>query len=374
MSSVESKYKIMSIHWGLIPGGVAKYAQSVDLVGEYEDLNTCSVLIHNPKWDLDKGGYAAIVPEKILINARYDISWVLKLRKLIKVYQPDCLFVFGFNGAFAAWLASIGTHIPILASWHGDYFASSFAQKLRAPFIGLVEKLMYRHVVRHVVAVSEYSAKRLIKKGILQKKISVIHNGIPVNQDICRRKNDHPDVFVGTGCRLSEQKGLFWLLDAVALIREQNPKIRFVIWGDGPQKKILEQKAKTLGITDVLTFTGYVDDIGQRLLTLDIFMMSSYAEYFSIALLEAMRAGLPIVATDVGGNPEAVKSGVDGLLVPVEDHEAFCAAILELAGSVSKRCQFGQSARQRFERLFSDKIMIKRTAEWFMDKLNLIQN
>lgn len=366
--------KILNIHWGLIPGGVAKYAQSLDNVGKFAALKSCSVIIQNENWPLDLSVSRRIKPEMIFIQSRFDLSWIRKLKIVIEKESPNAIFVFGFNGAFAAWFASLGTGIPILASWHGDYFASSLAQKIRAPFIELLEKLMYRHVVQHVVAVSDYSARRLIAKGIPAQKISVIHNGIPLNQEICQVKDDHSDMLVGTGCRFSEQKGLFWLLDAIALIKERNSKIRFVIWGDGPQKRRLEQKASELGITDILSFPGYVDDIGQKLLTLDIFMMSSYAEYFSIALLEAMRAGLPIVATQVGGNPEAVRSGVDGLLLPLEDCKAFCDAILELAESPATRCKFGKSARQRFERKFSDEIMIKRTAGWFMEKLNWVRN
>ncbi len=367
-------YKIISIHWGLIPGGVAKYAASLEMLDEHAPIKIRSVVINNKNWPIDKNTLKTIKPYLISIRGRWDLSWMLPLRSVIKKEKPDALFVFGFNGAFAGYIASIGLSIPILASWHGDYYASNLVQKIRAPFINLIEKIFYRHVIKNIIAVSRFAGNRLQDKGVPSNKIEIIHNGItaPKGLPVSPEKRQKQvgrfsgKILVGTCCRLCEQKGLIWMLDSIALVKKNNPDIEFVIWGDGPQRELLFNKAADLDITDILTFAGHVDNIEECLNKLDLFIMTSYAEYFSIALLEAMQTGLAIIATDTGGNPEAVRNGVDGILVPIENPRTMADTILTLASSKEQRTMLGTNAKKRYEDDFTKDIMIIKTAQWFL--------
>ena len=118
--------------------------------------------------------------------------------------------------------------------------------------------------------------------------------------------------------------------------------------GERPELRPLKTKAKTLGIDDVIDFPGYQSNIASWLAHADIFLMPSLSEAHSIGLLEAMRAGKAIVATHVGGNPESIRNGIDGILVPAQNAEALAEGIKKLLESKELRSSLGQSARQRF--------------------------
>jgi glycosyltransferase involved in cell wall biosynthesis len=173
-------------------------------------------------------------------------------------------------------------------------------------------------------------------------------------------------LLAGTACRLAAQKGLEWFLRAIAVVVRTQGNIRFVLWGDGPQHGYLERLIKELGIGKHVAMPGYRSDINRCLAALDIFCMSSYAEYFSIALLEAMRAKLPIVATKVGGNPEAIESGVEGILVPAADPEALATGILAFANDRQLREKMALKAQERFLRHFTSEKMVEKTASWLL--------
>ncbi|GAU07371.1 glycosyltransferase family 4 protein [Desulfoplanes formicivorans] len=370
--------KIVMIHWGLIPGGVSKYAKSIENIDKYNKIQSTTIIINNEKWIFDSRFSDGVNHSLIMIKGRWDATWVKKLRDMVKKEKPDCIFIFGFNGGLAAFLATIGLNIPILASWHGSYYPSSCMQKIRAPFVEIIERVIYKYVVKHVIAVSKYAAHMLEEKGIPQQKITIIHNGISNDLTTYAKSEKNENiisfnqhrVMVGTCCRLSEQKGLKWFLDAIALVKKKDPTVKFIIWGDGPQKQELKKKSIELQIDDVLEFPGYVKDINTCLAKLDIFVMSSYVEYFSIALLEAMRAGLAILATDAGGNPEAVRHGKEGLLTPVDAPQEFADSLLRLVNSKSLRNELGKNAQRRFENTFTEDQMIQKTADWFLKSIN----
>ena len=370
--------KILMVHWGLIPGGVSKYAKSIENINKYGKIQNKSIVIHNAQWMFDSQFSEKVNHSLIMIKGRWDITWVRKLRKMVEKEKPDCIFVFGFNGGLAAFLATIGWDIPILASWHGSYYPSTFIQKMRAPFIEVIERFIYKYVTYGNIAVSKYAASMLEEKGIPPQKTAIIYNGISKNSATDTKSgvseskmlSNHHHVLVGTCCRLSEQKGLKWFLEAIALVKREDPTVRFIIWGDGPQKQELEKRALELQINDVLEFAGYVKHIDSCLEKIDIFVMTSYVEYFSIALLEAMRAGLPILATNAGGNPEAIRHGKEGLLTPVDAPHEFADSLLELVNSKSLRNELGANARHRFEDKFTEDKMIQKTANWFMESLH----
>jgi len=362
----------MSIHWGFIPGGVAVYARHIEEVGSYAPLSIKSVCINAPDWSFDKENAAHMNMNIISIKGREDLSWARKVRKLIKDESPDLILTHGFNGAFVGAVAGRGLNIPIVSSWHGDYFPSTLTQKIRKPFFDFLLKILFRKHVKAIVTVSHFSKRALLEKGIDEKKITVVHNGIPPesvpvgNKQRVRNELGVTDGYLlaGTACRLAAQKGLEWFLRAVATVVGREKNIRFVLWGEGPQRRFLEDLIDELGIGEYISLPGYRSDISRCLQALDVFVMSSYAEYFSIALLEAMRAQLPIVATDVGGNPEAIGTGKEGILVPAANPQALAQGILTLVNDRPKREQMALEARHRFLTEFTSEKMVKQTAAW----------
>lgn len=369
------KYNILSLHWGFIPGGVAAYVSNIDEVDRYSPLTIRSFCISAPEWPIDYDSLKLIGMELISIKDRLDFSWVKKIRKIFKIEKPDLILTHGFNGVFVAAIAGAGLGVPIFSSWHGDYFPSTPAQRFRKPLFDVLLKILFRYFVSEIVTVSEFSKTALVTKGITECKIRVVHNGIPDypvtfdNREEIRASLDVSKncYLVGTACRLATQKGLHWFLHAIAVIVQKRQDVHFVIWGDGPLKEELVSLALDLRINKFITFAGYRSDIVRCLSALDVFVMSSFAEYFSIALLEAMRASLPIVATNVGGNPEAIEDRVQGLLVPFADPQALAKGVLTLLSDEVLRRAVATNARERFLAEFTSDKMVKKTSAWLMD-------
>ena len=142
-------------------------------------------------------------------------------------------------------------------------------------------------------------------------------------------------------------------LSAFRLVRDVLPDALFLQVGDGPERGYLEAEVRRLGLGDSVRFMGVRPDVERLLPVFDIFLLSSKTESFSNAILEAMAAGLPVIATRVGGNPECVKEGVTGLLVPSGNPEEMAKAMLTLARDPVLRRQMGRLGRERILETFS---------------------
>lgn len=371
-----SLIRVLSLHWGFIPGGGATYARYINDVGQYAPIELVSVCINKDTWPLDKVGLEIINPIVVNIMGRWDVRWIWAMRNLVKKISPDLILTNGFNTGSVAFLSTIGFNIPIVSTWHGEYFATTLSQKIRKPIFDILIKILFHSVVREIVTVSNFSKSVLLRQGIDSPKLTVIHNGIPslscpVTEKYKQIRTElgltNGGLLVGTACRLSTEKGLIWLLNAAKSIKAQRSDIRFVVWGDGPHRSYLEAMTKNLDIIDIFSFPGYRDNIDDCLAALDIFVMASSTENFSISLLEAMRSGLPIVTTNVGGNPEAIENGVNGFLVPYGDSDALAIGILKFADDPALREKMGEEAKNRFRKEFTSETMARKTAEWLFN-------
>lgn len=154
-------------------------------------------------------------------------------------------------------------------------------------------------------------------------------------------------LLVGAVGNLKAHKGYGVLLEAASRVVRDAPETHFVIVGRGPLEHALRQQRDRAGLRDHVTFTGHRPDAARLAGTFDVFVMSSLQEGLSIALLEAMAQGRAVVVTRVGGLPEAVTDGRDGLLVPPSDPDALAAALLRLAGDEALRERLGAAAAGR---------------------------
>jgi glycosyltransferase involved in cell wall biosynthesis len=213
-----------------------------------------------------------------------------------------------------------------------------------------------------VVAVSQEVAASIARHAGDGIPVRVIRNGIPTNERSTSPGSgsalrarlgiavDAP--VVGTVAVMRSQKRLDLWLAAAAEIRSRLTAARFVLVGDGPLRATLERRAQEAGLADAVVFTGLQPDIAPYLDLIDLYLMSSQFEGLPVALLEAMAAGIAVVATDVGGIPEVVRDGETGRLVPFGDASALAAASLSLLSARERRLEMGQAGRRRVQSEF----------------------
>lgn len=225
-----------------------------------------------------------------------------------------------------------------------------------------VEKLLSL-LTNVVIADSNKVNAHLVEcQGIRRDKVSTIYNGIDVEKfqwasEAANIKNvlgiSLGDRVVGMVARLEKVKNHACLLRAFRQVLNTIPNVSLVFVGDGSESSNLKQYARDLNILEKVYFLGTRTDIPEILNILDIFVLSSKSEGLSLSLLEAMAAGKPIVATNVGGNPEIVDSGVTGLLVPDNDHQKMAEGIIGLLRNKELAQAMGIVGRRRVQERFS---------------------
>ena len=198
--------------------------------------------------------------------------------------------------------------------------------------------------------------------GLAHGSVGTIHNGIRV-VEVPSRASSSTGSVIGSIGRLDEQKGFAALVEALVEL----PVASAVIVGHGPQRQALEARAAALGVSSRLQLTGWSDDARRYLPTFDVFVLPSLNEGFPLVIVEAMLAGLPVVATAVGSVPEAVEDGKTGFVVPPGDTPALVAAIKRLLEAPDLRRQFGQAGRDRAEREFTAGAMAARYEHLYDD-------
>jgi glycosyltransferase involved in cell wall biosynthesis len=213
-----------------------------------------------------------------------------------------------------------------------------------------------------IICVSE-AVRRVVveREGVSEKQTRVVHNGISLTAqtslpDPAFRKSlglEGGHFVVGMVANLNRPvKGVDYFLEAMPLILAEVPEARFLIVGGGQLEAALRARACNLGLREQVVFSGYQASTTRYYSVMDVSALTSLSEGISITLLESMSHGLPVVATNVGGNPELVLDGITGLLVPPRDPPRFAAAIVSLARRPDLRRAFGTAARRRVEQHF----------------------
>ncbi len=248
---------------------------------------------------------------------------------------------------------------------HTDH-ARDFPDKRRYM---VAERVMSAFAYR-VVGVSAHTSANLEKyEKIPRAKIETIPNGIDgsvfdirIDREAKRRELGIPAdaTVLGIGVRLSAQKGLTYLVQALPEVVGRFPRVVLVIAGEGPLEQDLRNEAEGLGLGGRVKFIGPRVDVPELLQVFDLYVLPSLWEGLPMVLLEAMAAGCPIVATGVGGVPSAIEDGVNGLLVPPRDPAALAHAIVRVLGDETLRRRMGQAGKQVFGERFSAEKMTRR--------------
>ncbi len=236
---------------------------------------------------------------------------------------------------------------------------------------GLQRVQRYAYTAAHrVVANSQAGAARLRLEGVPAAKIEVIHNGIDLASFAACRYPAHPRRIVTVAC-LREEKRIDVLIAAAPTVLAKYPDAEFWIIGDGSCREELLTLTRDLGVSARFRFLGHREDVAALLSEAHLFVLPSRSEAFPNAVTEAMAAGLPVVATAVGGIPELVTDGQTGRLVPTGDPMALARALLELLDQPMRAAEFGRAGRHRIEQIYSFDRMVDAFSTLYLSELEV---
>jgi glycosyltransferase involved in cell wall biosynthesis len=245
----------------------------------------------------------------------------------------------------------------------------------------IVEKGIFK-IAESIVANSKAVENFLIEEGVLSAKINVIYNGLDLErlvptetnrEKICLKfglpTNENIKFITLVANLRHDVKNQPMFLRSAKIIGEKNPEAHFVLAGEGELKQSLEIAAKELEIADKTHFIGRCVNVPELLSISFVGVLTSFAEGFSNAILEYMAAGLPVVATNVGGAAEAILEGETGYLVVSNDDEAFAKRLIELLQNEAKAKTFGANGREIVEKKFSLSAQLENTLNLYERKL-----
>lgn len=285
-----------------------------------------------------------------------DLRALFELRNRLQELKPDLV---ALHSSKAGWLGRVAARslgYPVVFTAHGWAFTEGVGGLSRRVY-RLAESLT-APLAHRIIAVSDYDRQLALRLRIApEDRITTVHNGVPQRAERadpavepCRlimvARLDHPKDQTTLVRVLGDLQHLNWHLDLV---------------GDGPKREEIAGLIHQLGLQDRVHITGYRDDVPALLARASLCVLLSQYEGLPLSILEAMRTGLPVIASDVGGVRETVQDGVNGYLIQVGDNQTLRDRLERLIGSPSLRSEFGTASYELFLREFTEEQMVTHT-------------
>lgn len=276
-------------------------------------------------------------------RGKIDPLTVLRVRRLIKNGPFDLIHTHLSTASLLGALAARLARKPSVAHIHGLNTATSFRYST------------------HLIAVSEAVKSHMVAQGIAADRVGVVYNGVdmtrfapvPIEEAKANAGYDADAPVLGVFGRLAEEKGQRTAVEAMSLLREEHPKTKLVLAGEGKARAELEESARALGVEEMVDFRGFVDDVPALMSACDIVLVPSLREGFGLAAVEAMALERPVVASAVGGLREVIDQRGMGVLVAPQDPQAMADAVSDLlddrASAVAMARQASEAVRERFD-------------------------
>lgn len=274
------------------------------------------------------------------------------LHRLLKLYDFDVVHLHNWSVLLGGVAAALGHRTRVVMTVHGPYipYPPGLLPRIKKRLRNALEWLSgwrLDAVAGVSPAVVAYTREKL--RGT-PCPVSLLLNAVADQSGPCARQRSAAELNLVTAGRLATIKNFPLLIEAMALLRQRGVDARLVVLGEGEERESLQRRIEGLGLSDHVTLAGFQQQVGPWLRCADAFVCSSNYEGISLAILEAMSAGLPVVATAVGGNPNLISDGENGRLVPPGDADALATALEELASEPELRHRMGQNGRARYLR------------------------
>jgi glycosyltransferase involved in cell wall biosynthesis len=335
-------------------------------VNGLREIGHRAALVAHPDGELRRRAAEGLDLIPIAPRTEMDLSAAWKLARVLKRLRPDVVHAHDPHAVAMAALASsvgaasIGPGTPaIVAARRVDFHlkGNSFS------------RWKYRQVDCFIAA-SEAIRQMLLADGVPPDRTVTVHEGIDLEHVLAAPPVDvhatfwlpHQAPVIANVAALVAHKGQRHLVDAAHLVVRDVPDARFVIFGEGELRDALERQIRDYHLEKHVLLPGFRTDVLGCLKTVDIFAMSSVSEGLGTSLLDAMACARPIVATRVGGIPELVDDGVNGLLVPPRDERSLAAALVRLLSDSALRQRMGEAGSARVRERFTLERMVRETA------------
>lgn len=318
--------------------------------------------------EVRRQGFEAVELER---NAPSYRAVMCEIAGHLRRQRADILCCHGYKPDILGWLAARQVGTPVIAVSRG-WTAATFKVRINETLDRLVLRRMDR-----VVCVSEGQAIKVRRAGVTADRVIVIRNAIrterfnhpdPAGRDRLRSLFDRPPArIVGAAGRLSPEKGFGVLITAAGRLAPDAPDVGFVIFGEGPLREELSRQIDAGGLAGRCLLAGFRDDLDGLLPHLDLLVLPSFTEGLPNVVLEAFAAGVPVVATAVGGTPEVVEDGVNGYLVPAGDPAALARRMRDVLDVEERRRAMGERGRDRVRNEFTFEVQSAQYQQLFAD-------
>jgi len=295
-----------------------------------------------------------------VLERRPGVDWrcVMRLARLLRRERVDLLHAHQYTPFFYALTSRLGRKVPVLFTEHGRH-VPDYPRRKRM----MANRLLLGRCDR-VIGVGQSVRQALIaNEGIPAERVSVIYNGIDTNafsNGFHERARLRREIGIDPGDLVIVQVArLDYLKDHVTAVRSlkrvvaQRLDAHLVLIGEGPEQEKTEAEVRRCNLARHVHFLGLRSDVGRLLHAADLFLLTSISEGIPLTVIEAMSAGLPVVATRVGGLAEIVEEGRTGLLARSGDDQELADCILRLGANPELRSAMGRSGRERARRVFS---------------------
>ena len=294
------------------------------------------------------------------VNPLRDVRCLPELRATLREIRPDIISTHSTKAGFIGRIAGKTLGIPTLFTAHGWGFTEG-RPPLQALAFWAIERATAPWTAR-IITVCESDRRAALRARVApDDRVVTIYNAMPeIDASLRARPGVSPPRLVMVA-RLSHWKDHPTLLRALADLKDLDWHLDLV--GDGPLRGQVEELTHQLGLSSHVTFHGFCRDVPERLAEAQVFLLISKWEGFPRSILEAMRAGLPVVATDVGGVRESVVDGTTGFVVPRGDVDHLRACLHQLITSPELRVRMGAAGRARYEEKFTFDQLVERTTK-----------
>lgn len=299
------------------------------------------------------------------MRGRFDFRTAFRLARIVRNNGYDLLHAHTPRTLLIATITGLLTKLPVVYHVHSPAAADS--TKWLNNRINALTEWFCMMWVSAAIPVSESLGRRTIASGFSPEMVHVVKNGVPARPVRPARSKSEKEWTIGTVALFRPRKGTEVLLDAIAELRKQGLPVRFRAVGPFETEgygKELKDRAERLGITDVVDWTGFTSDVDAELVKMDLFVLPSlFGEGLPMVVIEAMSAGVPVIASRVEGIPEAIREGVDGLLFDPSDLDGLIVAVRKF---IDGQIDWNAIHRQEVERhaeAFSTEVMASGVAE-----------